>query len=28
MEYAVPPVAGQDVDSPFVLATGGSSAGD
>ena len=28
MEYAVPPVAGQDVDNPFVLATGGPSVGD
>jgi len=27
MEYAVPPVAGSDVDSPFVLATGGPGAG-
>ncbi len=28
MEYAVPPIAGADVENPFVLATGGPAVGD
>ena len=28
MEYAVPPVSGEDVDNPFVLTLGGMSYGD
>jgi hypothetical protein len=28
MEYAVPPVAGEDLDNPYVLATGGPAVGD
>ena len=28
MEYAVPPVAGADVENPYVLATGGPTRGD
>ena len=28
MEYAVPPVAGSDVDTPYVLAAGGPTVGD
>lgn len=28
MEYAVPPVAGQDVENPYVLPTGGPAVGD
>jgi hypothetical protein len=28
LEYAVPPVAGEDVENPFVLSTGGPAIGD
>jgi len=28
MEDAVPPVAGEDVENPYILATGGPAVGD